>query len=137
MGVVYKITIPQTGKSYIGKTIQSFKIRWAAHVGESDGSYNTKDRSYFHSSLRKYGFDDVVKEILFESDIDEELYEKEIEYIKLHNTLVPNGYNISEGGKGSRVFNRINVKDKDGNIITVSVNDERYVSGELILYIKE
>ena len=59
------------------------------------------------------------------------------EEIRLHNLYDvgknPNYYNKSKQTSKSFSMNGwVNVKDKDGNILSVSVDDPRYLSGELI-----
>ena len=67
---VYKITNLINSKSYIGITQRDPQIRFNEHFSNK-------------------------KELLYKA---KEKYEKERYYIKLYNTLVPNGYNLSIGG---------------------------------------
>lgn len=132
MGVVYKITILETGKSYIGKTVKKFQSR----LNEHRCAAKHESGFLFHNALAKHGYNDdqISTEILFESDEDSKLFEKEEEFIKYHQTLTPNGYNIGLGGRSNRVFGKVKVKDSYGNILTVSTDDIRYVSGELVFF---
>lgn len=90
-GIIYKYTSP-SGKSYIGQTIHSPKQR-AKNNGEG-----YKNCSVFYAAIQKYGFDNFIFQILAEVPISQ-LDEKEKYYIELYKTKVPNGYNISSGGK--------------------------------------
>lgn len=129
MGIVYKVTFNENGKSYIGKTVKTFSSRLLEHLRDVRRGSNTP----FHNALRKYGCD-YISEILFTSDIDDELYDKEEELILSNNTLSPHGYNIGMGGKSNRVFGMVKVRDKEGNILTIPKTDERYISGELVFF---
>jgi hypothetical protein len=90
--VVYKAEFPN-GKVYIGKS-KRFKDRVISH------KYSPK---YFltkmSNAIKKYGFECITWEILFESSNADEICEKEKIFIKNYNSI-ENGYNISSGGDG-------------------------------------
>jgi group I intron endonuclease len=97
MGFIYKITNTINGKCYIGETTKSDpEKRWYQHK-------NTIKRGVgcpaLQNSVVKHGIDNFKFEILIIC-FDEDRYKYEIEYIKKYNTLIPNGYNILEGGPG-------------------------------------
>jgi len=94
LGVVYCFTNQINNKKYIGQTYWE-KQRFNCHK-------QCYGDSVFHSAIKKYGFENFKYEILFRSDDVEELNNKEIEYIKTFNTLVPNGYNIDPGGRNNK-----------------------------------
>lgn len=100
MGFVYIARNKYNQKCYIGKTVGTLKKRIGEHY--SDSKNNPKQ--YFHKAIRKYGEDSFIWEILSESDSDDELYLKEIYFINLHNTTIPNGYNMTIGGEGAKGF---------------------------------
>lgn len=107
MGAVYKLTSP-SGKHYIGKTKGSLEIRWGQHKTlwkklKEKGDYTGATPNLFYA-FDKYGTDNWVKEILFESDNVEELNNKEIELIEQFDTI-KNGYNVTKGGDGRIVDN--------------------------------
>jgi len=89
-GIIYKLTCPE-GKSYIGRTIQSFKKRMDGHVYGKGYCREIKE------AINKYGFNRFEKEIIWEGRKDV-LPEKEVHFIKHFNTMYPNGYNLSTGG---------------------------------------
>lgn len=109
-GYIYKITNLLTKKSYIG---------------QRKYTYNFRDKNYFgsgkilKSSIKKYGKINFIKEIICEVENQEDLNNLEITYIKLHNTLYPNGYNISETPWGGAYLNNHpdseNIKKKISN----------------------
>ncbi len=96
MGCLYKLTSPSK-KSYIGVTKKTAEARWAKHKEHALGK---RDAGALYSALRKYGPDSFTLQVLIISDDWEKLLSLEKEMIRLHQTLSPHGYNISEGGQG-------------------------------------
>lgn len=86
---IYKITNKTNGKAYIGASSQ-IEERWHAHKYQRSTAMNP--------IIREYGKTNFTFEILEECLI-EELREKERYYIKTHNTKIPNGYNLTDGGE--------------------------------------
>jgi group I intron endonuclease len=84
--IIYKTTNLINGKSYIG---QSKYDRNEKYLGSGP---------LLKKAIIKYGKKNFIKGIVEYCLSKEELDEKETFYIKLYNTLVPNGYNISIGG---------------------------------------
>jgi predicted GIY-YIG superfamily endonuclease len=94
--IVYKFTSP-SGKSYIGMTKNTINGRFNQH---RYASLKSENKGPFAYALCKYqDVNSWKKEILFESDNSEDIKQKEIECIASHNTLVPNGYNVLQGGQ--------------------------------------
>jgi group I intron endonuclease len=89
---LYKISFTTTQKIYIGITSKPVELRLAAHTAPST-------RSLISNAIRKHGNPTI--EVLYQTDNWEELCVKEVEYILNHNSLTPNGYNVSKGGEGS------------------------------------
>lgn len=88
--IVYKYTDKHNGLIYIGITCQTLEKRWKA-------GYKANRRLY--NSIKKYGDDNFIKEILFENLTKEEACAKEIEMIAFYDATNPKiGYNISMGG---------------------------------------
>ena len=86
---VYKITID---KSYIGIT-KDTKTRWKHHT------YPSSKCRYIRNALLHHGIENAKFEII-ERDISvEDIDAKEQYYIEKFNTLVPNGYNLTNGGR--------------------------------------
>jgi group I intron endonuclease len=144
MGFIYKITNLVSKKCYIGETIQDIKKRWRDHLSaiKRDGGCKA-----LKSAIEKYGLENFKFEVLIICfDEDRLIYEKE--YIKKYNSLVPNGYNILEGGqegvlgfkhseetkklislKSKEYFNRPEVKEKSRqNMIELN---KRIANGEI------
>lgn len=87
---VYKHTTPN-GKVYIGQTKQSPKYRWQ----NGEGYRN----QIFYYAIKKYGWNNIKHEILFENLTKEEADKIEIELIDIYNsTNSKYGYNKDLGG---------------------------------------
>lgn len=101
IGTIYKFTSP-SGKSYIGQTID-YKRRRASFLNSK--CYYSGSR--LNNAIKKYGAENFSYEIVVQiyGDTKEELREKldELEkyYILKYDTY-KNGYNMTEGGSGSR-----------------------------------
>lgn len=88
--IVYKHTSIVSGKCYIGITVKRMEDRWAEHC--SDANRNKKRK--FFAAINKYGKDNWIHEVLFESDNEQLVLDKEVEFIKVFDS-VKNGYNTS------------------------------------------
>ncbi len=95
--VIYRVTNTSTGKSYIGQTRHGLEKRRKQHLTTAANN-DRKDHTHFHHSIRKHGSALFTWEILEECDSLAHLNEREIFYIKLLNTIEPNGYNSNGGG---------------------------------------
>lgn len=95
---IYKIENKINNKMYIGQTINKPENRWKRHQRISQ-DVNSKDFSYIHSAISKYGVENFSFDVIDKANNKEELDAKEKKYISELNTLVPNGYNISSGGQ--------------------------------------
>jgi group I intron endonuclease len=97
MAYIYRIKNKITNKSYIGESKKKdVKWRWSEH---KKNIKNNKGCPALRDAVKKYGienFEFSVTIICF----DDERFKYEKEYIKKYNTVVPNGYNITNGGEG-------------------------------------
>ena len=87
---IYAITHKETGKQYIGQSIDCFE-RWKQHQTPKKGSSGIK------GAIMKHGVDQFVFEVVEECKKDL-LNEREIFYIKERETMAPLGYNLTSGG---------------------------------------
>jgi group I intron endonuclease len=94
MGYIYKIINMITKTMYIGQTI-NLEERWRGHK-----KINSNCR-YLKHAFNKYGINNFKFELICIC-FDEDMNKIENEYIKKYNTLVPNGYNLREGGNSGR-----------------------------------
>lgn len=90
MKAIYKIENKINHKIYIGQSNDPNR-RFNEHCEKSP-----KYRSLIHEAIIKYGKENFSFEIL---GWYEDYNEKEIEFIQQYRSLVPNGYNICEGGQ--------------------------------------
>ena len=87
---VYMHTSP-SGKRYIGITSTSVERRWLNGRG-----YSTQ---MFYRAVLKYGWDNIIHEILYTNLTKEEAERMEIELIVYYKSNQPDfGYNIANGG---------------------------------------
>lgn len=86
---IYKIENLINSKMYIGQSINIEK-RWLRH------RYST-DNFAIHRAIRKYGITNFSFSII-EECLEEDLDKKEIYWIEKFNSIIPNGYNMIDGG---------------------------------------
>jgi hypothetical protein len=67
---IYKFTHIDSGKSYIGQTIQNPNTRRLEHIS---GSRYTPKSYHFHNALRKYGVESFTFTVIAEATSLEEL----------------------------------------------------------------
>jgi group I intron endonuclease len=92
MGYIYLITNKINGKKYVGQTLcDDINDRWNQHYSNKSIGRCLK-AAYLKYGTNNFKFQIVC--ICFNDDANN----FEIEYIKKYNTIVPNGYNLSEGG---------------------------------------
>jgi group I intron endonuclease len=90
-GLIYKITDISSNKVYIGQVKTITKSPLSLHQYFGSGKY-------LERCIRDHGEENFVKEYLCECNSQEELNQKEIEFISLYSSVVPNGMNIEKGG---------------------------------------
>jgi len=92
---IYKISCKTNNKVYIGQSIDIF-ARWQTHSNTA-----SKNKSLIQKDIIDFGIDNFVFEVLEECE-QEKLNEREIFYIAQYNCMVPDGYNKTAGGSGSK-----------------------------------
>jgi hypothetical protein len=108
-GEIYYLENKINGKGYVGQaccfTGKNNKKwgsinRWKSHIKEAYS--DKKDRcQLLNQAIRKYNESNFELNILGKFHLNNlDNYEKK--YIKEYDTLVPNGYNLNEGGKGGK-----------------------------------
>ena len=97
MAYIYRILNKLTKKCYIGETKRKDVIwRWNQHKQTIEIN---KGCPALRDAVKKYGIDNFEFSVLIIC-FDDERFKYEIEYIKKYNSVVPNGYNITNGGEG-------------------------------------
>ena len=120
--VIYKIVSPN-GKVYIGRT-KDFEKRMIQHKHTALKHYNEKYNYALYKSIRKYGWDNFEKVILFETDDDVLLKKLEEEFIKAYDS-VNKGYNNMYGSDGGDVY-----KDNPERLNGMKQKNSELFSGE-------
>lgn len=90
---IYKAIDQTNSKIYIGCT-NDFERRIKNHL-----NLNSKEDCVFHRAIEEHGKDNFVWEIIETVGSQTEAYKREQYYIKEYNTIYPNGYNMTIGGR--------------------------------------
>lgn len=98
---IYKITNLINGKMYVGQT-NNPKKRERQHFSLSPSILEENNGKILYNAMLKYGIQNFSFEII-ENEC-EDYNEREKYWIKKLNTLIPNGYNMTEGGDTPPVF---------------------------------
>ncbi len=96
-GIIYLVTHIDSGKMYVGLTVQLFELRWSQHKEDSRKHYIKSEES-LHAAMREFGQAAFEITIIDRGTTKTDLETKEREWIKSLDTLVPKGFNISTGG---------------------------------------
>ena len=94
-GVIYRIYNRINGKSYIGVTTQPITERIRQHFKKSSGCVLLKN------AITKYGQDSFVHEVIEVNVTQDNFRTRENFWIDCHNSMLPHGYNLKEGGGGT------------------------------------
>lgn len=109
VGHIYLIKNTKLNKLYVGQTLShrknkgkyrsfGFQGRFNDHVSEAICNTKNKQCTYLNNAIRLYG-KDTFSVTLITTCSPSELDNLEQLYIKEYNTLYPNGYNLTVGGK--------------------------------------
>ena len=112
-GHIYVIENKVNGKKYVGQTVThrknkgkyrpfGFEGRFRDHISEALCNTKKKQCRYLNNAIRSYGKDAFQVQLILECDKCE-LDEYEQQYISDMNTLFPNGYNLTKGGKSAMI----------------------------------
>lgn len=126
MGYIYLVTNKINGMKYVGQSIvQDIRKRWNQHKiaeGRSIGKF-------LKSAYAKYGFDNFKFQIICIC-FDEDCNKYEEEYIKKFNTMAPNGYNLREGGKNSKLSEATKQLQREATTRLMENSERRKKSGK-------
>ena len=103
--IIYKVTNQVNGKVYIGQTQKTFNKRYCGKgVGVERIANSPKVNLHLASSIRKYGAENFVVEIIDRGLTVAELNEKEKFWIEHYDSTNNNkGYNVQFGGDNHSV----------------------------------
>lgn len=118
---LYKTTNLLNGKYYLGMH-SSNKL---------DDNY-LGSGVYLTSSIRKYGKENFKREIISFFETREELANAEKEIITEDILKDKKNMNCQYGGEGFNTMGMVSVIDSNGKTFKVFVDDDRYLSGELV-----
>jgi group I intron endonuclease len=97
MAYIYKIFNKITKKCYIGETkCKDVVWRWNQHKQKIQVN---KGCPALQNSVKKYGIENFEFNVIIIC-FDDERFKYEREYIQKYNSVVPNDYNITNGGEG-------------------------------------
>ena len=115
--IIYKITNQINGKVYIGLNTESLQKRWSSH------KVNSKNKNtHLYTSMRKYGIENFIIEIIDETDSFEELGRLERYYIDQYKSRDPNyGYNITAGGESNQLDGNPKAKLTLSDVIDIRI----------------
>ena len=91
---IYKITNTVNGKGYIGFT-KDFHKRMIDH----NRTANKGTGQAIHAAIRKYGWENFIKEEIYYSIDKQHTLDMEDVFINLHETKGAKGYNVTRGGQ--------------------------------------
>lgn len=115
---IYIIKNKINNKLYIGQATNSLK-RWETHLKEANAS---KPKIIIDQAIKKYGVKNFWYEILEYQILNYD--EREKFWIKEYNSQVPNGYNVSPGGKGvGSGINHVSAAIKNQEILDLIIED--------------
>ena len=123
-GIIYEYRNVFNNKFYVGQTKYPEK-RYNNHK-------KAKEDSVFHFAIRKYGFESFEYNVVveYEAETEEQLNDllnsAEVERIKYRNSLVPNGYNVAEGGNVGNFLAGFTDEQRAEFCKTQSINSRRY-----------
>jgi group I intron endonuclease len=130
---IYKTTNLLNGKIYIGQTSKDLNTNYLG-----SGKVVIK-------AIKKYGKSNFKREVLEECDSKEYMNNREKYWIQHFDSINRNiGYNVSIGGEGGNLGDKVNqkisetrknkipVKDINGNIFLIEKDDNRFKIGELV-----
>ena len=96
--IVYVHTTPSE-KHYVGITSHNPHRRWRAN------GQGYKRNTYFYQAIKKYGWENIKHEIIYENLTRDEAIEIEMQLIKKLNSNDRNfGYNLTLGGDGVKGY---------------------------------
>jgi group I intron endonuclease len=102
MAYIYRILNKITQKCYIGESkCLNINRRWNQHKKTIE--YNKGYCPALRDAVIKYGIENFIFNVIIVC-FDDDRFKYEKEYIIKYNSVVPNGYNLTNGGEGGGGF---------------------------------
>lgn len=101
--IIYRFRCRETGKAYVGFTVTTMSRRWSCHIASMQRAMKRgTSLTYLWKAINHYGVDCWDKEELFSGVANsmDDIAREERRFIESERTMVPNGYNLTEGGEG-------------------------------------
>lgn len=127
MGYIYKITNDINSKIYIGLTTQTVDVRWRKHLE----NVHYVDY-YLYRSMRVHGVEHFHIETI-EKVKDELLSEREQYWIQFYDSY-SNGYNMTRGGEGNRLYSKETIYTLWDNGLSISQIADTIKSVRSVVY---
>ena len=119
VGEIYCIENTTTKKCYVGQTLShrknkgkykpfGYEGRFRDHISEALCNTKKKQCWYLNNAIRSYGKEAFIVKLIVKCS-KEDIDTQESHYIKEYNTLYPNGYNLTKGGK---TVEHVEISDK-------------------------
>lgn len=129
-------------KYYIYKTTNIVNNKIYIGVHKSDDFWKDPylgSGKHFNNAIIKYGRDKFKKQILYQFNTKEQAYQMQSYIVDKQFVKQKDTYNLKIGGEGGfdHLRGTVTAQDKDGNYIRVHVDDQRYVSGQLVFMCKD
>lgn len=86
--LIYVLINKDTGKKYVGKT-NNLNRRICEHIRQSSCQY-------LYNAIQKYGIDRFEIVVIERNLSEDDAFKQENHYIKLYNSLAPDGYNLTD-----------------------------------------
>lgn len=115
---IYEIRNTITGKRYIGQSKNIYE-RWRRHVRGYGGC------AYICNAIQHHGVS-VFDFSIIEEAAPESLDALEIKHISLRDTVAPNGYNLTSGGRGARLSEHSELKQKHAERMSSATRLEKF-----------
>jgi hypothetical protein len=109
---VYLITNTVNGKQYVGRTRRKLDIRWYHH---KHFAHRNEGCAALGEAIRTYGDDAFRVEALETASSEEDADLREQFWISELNTMSPSGYNLTSGGRNTRLSEEAKQKNSGEN----------------------
>jgi len=110
IGEIYLIRNKENGKCYVGQALKEVGTirmkwgthgRWKSHLREARNTIEKGHKDHcvlLNNAIRKHGENGFEVTTLCQCETIEDMDQKEAQFIRSYNALVPNGYNLNYGG---------------------------------------